>query len=245
MRIVLVVPAYNSMKYIEQCMESVLNQSYDDYYVHAYDNESTDGTYEYLLELEKQHDHLKVSQLPNIHPNSYREAFDAGFENTDADCLTFVSTDDYLDKDYVAKCMKIMSHDPERIKCMQSGIVGIQNNMQVNKQIHLYKSMSEFKQQCMTRSPVNTPTVVYNTSIYPQIQAAREAHSDAGLMDVGVGDYDMWCGLADRGIFIYPVDACLGYYYRWHAEQCTWQVHQYTTNYDEIVRSYWKKKWTL
>ncbi len=105
--------------------------------------------------------------------------------------------------------------------------------------------MNEFKQQCMTRSPVNTPTVVYSTSIYPEIQAAREAHSDAGLMDVGVGDYDMWCGLADRGIFIYPVDACLGYYYRWHAEQCTWQVHQYTTNYDEIVRSYWKKKWTL
>jgi glycosyltransferase involved in cell wall biosynthesis len=245
MKITIVVPAFNSMKYIEDCMNSVLNQTYENYDIHAYDNESTDETYEYLLELEKNHDNLKVAQLSNIHPNSYREAFDAGFENSDADYITFVSTDDYLEPDYIANCMRILAHDPDRIKCMQSGIIGVQNGNRVNQQIHKYKSMHEFKIQCMTRSPVNTPTVVYQRSLYPLIVESREAHKEADLLDAGAGDYDMWCGLAERGVFIYPVSKCLGYYYRWHSEQCTWRVHQYTTNYDEIVRTYWKKKWTL
>ena len=38
MKITIAVPCYNSMKYLEQCIASVLNQDYDDYVVWAYDN---------------------------------------------------------------------------------------------------------------------------------------------------------------------------------------------------------------
>ena len=53
MKITIVVPCYNSMKYLEQSIISVLEQDYEECIICAYDNESTDGTYEYLLELEK------------------------------------------------------------------------------------------------------------------------------------------------------------------------------------------------
>tara|TARA_R110000824_G_scaffold109740_3_gene257548 strand:+ start:8221 stop:8922 length:702 start_codon:yes stop_codon:yes gene_type:complete len=233
------------MNFIEQCVSSVLDQDYEDFEIHAYDNESTDGTYEYLLQLQVEHSKVTVQQLPNIHPNSYREAFDAGFENSNGQYLTFVSTDDFLAPDYISNCMRIFKHDPKKIKCIQSGITGVRDNLESGNQIHYYKSMNDFKQQCMLRSPVNTPTVVYNTDLYSLIQDSREYHQDNNVLDVGVGDYDMWCGLAERNIFIYPVKRCLGYYYRWHPGQCTWQVHNYAENYDNLIKDYWRKKWNL
>ena len=72
------------------------------------------------------------------------------------------------------------------------------------------------------------------------------AHRHHDIKEGGAGDYDTFCNFADNGVFIYPVTACLGYYYRWHPDQCTWRVHEKkkTVNYDKIIQEYWKNKWT-
>lgn len=74
-----------------------------------------------------------------------------------------------------------------------------------------------------------------------------QAHEHNEIKEAGAGDYDIFCGFADNGVFIYPVNTCLGYYYRWHPKQCTWDVHEQkkTIDYDKIIRDYWKNKWTL
>ena len=246
MRITVVVPCYNSMKYVAECLDSVLNQDYDDYVVWAYDNESTDGTYEYLLERAKEHERLKVRQVPNVYKNGYREALEHVFENGDNDYIAFIASDDYIAHNYISKCMKIISHDPEKIKCIQSGIIGVQDGHRTGEQIHYYKSLNEFKQQCMVRSPVNTPTVIFHKSLWPIFQHTPALNSQK-LPIAGSEDYDQYCNLADNGVFIYPVNACLGYFYRWHEDQSTWKVHQDPNlkKYDQVIQEYWKKKWTL
>jgi len=246
MKLTVVVPCYNSMKYLEQCIRSVLEQDYDDYVVWAYDNESTDGTYEYLLDLEKKHEKLKVFQVPNIYLNGYREAMEHVFENAENDYITFIGSDDFIAPEYISKCMKIISHNPEKIKCIQSGIIGIKNGVKVNEQVHFYRSINEFKKLCMERSPVNTPTVVFHKSLWPIFQC-RPALTSNNLPIGGPEDYDQYCNLADNDIFIYPVNTCLGYFYRWHPEQHTWKVHQSSLlkQYENIIQDYWKKKWTL
>jgi len=246
MKITVVVPCYNSMKYLKECISSVLSQDYDNYDIWAYDNESTDGTYEYLLELEKEHSKLKVFQLPNIYPNGYGEAQEHVAENLKSDYVTFVGSDDIIDSSYVSKCIKIISHDPENIKCIQSGIIGIQNGVEVMRQAHSYKDLQEFKRKCIHQSPINTPTVVWHKSLLRYIRV-HEAHDNAKITCIGAGDYDTYCHMADQGIFIYPVPAYLGYRYRWHDDQATWKVHKNKkdVDYDKIIQKYWKKKWTL
>ena len=234
------------MKFLEECINSVLAQDYDDCDVWAYDNESTDGTYEYLLELEKKHTKLKVFQVPNIYPNGYGEAQEHVIKNLESDYVTFVGSDDIIDSNYISKCMKIFSHDPEKIKCIQSGIIGIQNGVEVMRQTHSYKNLQDFKQECTRLSPVNTPTVVWHKSLVHSLRV-HEAHAASGLSCIGGGDYDTYCHIADLGIFIYPIPNCLGYYYRWHEDQATWKVHKSKkdVDYDKIIREYWKNKWTL
>jgi len=246
MKITVVVPCYNSMKYLEQCITSVLEQDYEDYDIWAYDNESTDGTYEYLLELEKKHQKLTVFRVPNIYPNGYGEAQEHVIANIESDYITFIGSDDFIESNYISNCMKVIAHNPKRIKCIQSAIKGFMNGQVTSQQSHFYKSLKEFKEQCLNRSPVNTPTIVWHKSVIPFLRV-HEAHEAAAHTCIGAGDYDTYCYLADKGIFIYPVPNCLGYNYRWHDGQCTWKVHESKKliDYDKIIQDYWRKKWTL
>ena len=137
MKIAVVIPCYNSIKYLDECVQSALQQDYENYEIHAYDNGSTDGTLERLRELEKVYELITAHEVPNIYENSYREAVDHSFQNIDTDYITFLSTDDYIGPLYLSKCMEIISHDPKKIKCIQSGIIGVnEQGLEINRQIH-------------------------------------------------------------------------------------------------------------
>ena len=244
-RVAVIIPCYNSMEFIDECIRSVVDQDYENIKIYAYDNESTDNTYEYLVDLAKNGIPMDVFKIKNIYPNSYREAFDHAFRTIDADYFTFIASDDYVSEEYISNCMDIILHDPEKIKCIQSPIIGIQNGIRVNDLKHSYKGLKDFKKQCMVRSPVCTPTVIYHRSVYDFLR--MQAHDNSNISPAGAADYDMFCSLADNGILIYPVPHHLGYYYRWHGKQCTWSVHEKKkeVDYDKIVQEYWKNKWQI
>jgi len=246
-KITILLPCYNSIQFLKQCVESALAQDYENYDIHAYDNGSVDGSLEYLREMEQDNEIITLHEVPNIYKNSFREAVDHAFQNVNTDYITFLSADDFLDSTYLSNCMRIVSHDPKKIRCMQSPIVGVPNG---ELQLHSYKNINEFKELCMKRSPVISPTVVYNKNLYPLMNWSPHggpAHRMHDIQEAGAGDYDTFCNFADNGVFIYPVPKFLGYYYRWHENQCTWNVieEKKKTDYDKIIQEYWKKKWTL
>mgnify|MGYP003136112568 CR=1 FL=1 len=249
-KITILLPCLNSIEFLPDSVDSALRQTYENYDIHAYDNGSTDGSLEYLRKIESQHDNFVVHELPNIYKNSFREAVDHSFQNIDTDYITFLCADDYLDAEYLSNCMKIISHNPDKIRCIQSQIVGVHNGIKHPPEGHQYKSIKEFKELCMIRSPVMSPSVVYNKNLYPLMNWSPyggPAHRDSDIREAGAGDYDTFCNFADNGVFIYPVPKFLGYYYRWHENQCTWSVieEKKSTNYDEIIQNYWRKKWEM
>ena len=245
MKVALVIPSYNSSKFLSNCVQSAAAQSYDNLKIYIYDNNSTDGSYEMANNLASQSDIIDVVQVENIYKNSYREAFDHSFQNLDFDYITFLAADDYISKKYISSYMSIISKSSNKIKCIQSYAQGVLNNRVVEKLSNDYKSLNSFKQLCLSKSPVVTPTVMYHKSIYEFL--TPKAHLDNSVEFAGAEDYDMYCNLADKKIFIYPVPKMLGYYYRWHDNQSTWQVSKNKKNldYDKMIQEYWSKKWQV
>ena len=242
-KITVVVPTFNSKNYITQCVQSVLSQDFPEMEIWACDNESTDGTYEYLKSLNDKR--LQVFSLKNIYPNGYREAIEFVFQNTKTEWITFICSDDFIQSNYISNCMHILEKKPE-IKCMQSPIRYVQNN-QITETIatHFYRGLDDFKRQCLTRSPVNNPSVIYHKSLWSLLEGEREAHKANNLPDKGAGDYDTFCKFADNNVYIYPVKMFLGYFYRFHPKQMTWIVHKQGINYDKMIQDYWRKKWKI
>ena len=242
MKISIIIPCYNSIKFIDRCISSILMQDYDHFDVHIYDNKSTDGTYEHLLKNYSTYTNVNIHSIDNIYPNSYREAFEHAFENIKSEYLTFIASDDYVSKEYISNCMKILLSKPNKIKCIQSPLVCVSSDSRINILKHSYKSLDEFKKQCLIHSPVTTPSVVYHRSIYDKL--IMTAHIENKIQCSGAEDYDMFCNLADNNIFIYPIPFHLGYYYCWHTDQSTWKVQKSEVDYDKIIQNYWKKRWT-
>jgi len=241
-KVSIIIPCYNSEKWIEECVMSTLSQTYENVEVIVVDNESTDASVEIVKKIRERYPGLIFSTAANIYPNCWDEAREEGFKLMTGDYVLIMGSDDFLDEKFIENCVKIFKQAPEKIKALQSPAKGIsiKNGIQVftGELKHLYRSKQEFKDLCLQKSPVNTPTVIYNTELYKQglLKADPEKYG-------GAADYDLYCKLIDNDIFIYPSPVWLGFYYRWHEEQATWKVHKEGKNYDIMIQEHWRKKW--
>jgi len=239
-KVTIIVPCYNSQKWIHQCLVSALSQTWKNLEVIFVDNESTDDSVSVASRVMFEYPNLIMAKAENVYPNCWDEAKQVGLEMMSGDYVLVMGSDDYLHPKYIENCMRVFSFAPEKILALQSPIRGVQGDSKfVSNEIkHHYKSIEEFKNQCLERCPVNTPTVMYNRALYDQglLQAQPEKYG-------GAADYDLYCKLADNGVMIYPAPNWLGFFYRWHPEQATWKVQQEDKNYDKMIQDYWREKW--
>ena len=155
------------------------------------------------------------------------------------DYMMVLGADDFIEKDFVENCVNILDKGQCKIRSLQSPILGIDEHGAIlQKNNHSYNSLQEFKDLCLKMCPVNSPSVVYDANLYKEgmFKSYPEKYG-------GAADYDLYCRLADNGIFIYSFPSWLGYYYRWHPGQATWKVQREGKNYDKMIQEYWREKW--
>jgi len=242
-KISIIIPCYNAEKWIELCVMSALSQDYKNKEVVAIDNESIDSTFDILKKIKDKHPELILGSAKNIYPNCWDEARFKGFEIATGKYFFTLASDDFIKEDYVSKYMDNIAsiRDSGKFLVFQSPIVGIKGeNIEevVNFIGYKYKTLQEFKEYSLQRCPVVSPTVVFDRELY-----------DSGVLVTspekygGAADYDLYCNLADKNIFIYPIETWLGYIYRWHPEQATWNVQKEGVGYDSMIQDYWGEKW--
>ena len=240
-KVSIIVPLYNCEKYIEECIDSIYAQTYKNIEVICIDNESTDSSYEAIKKLkEEKYSDLIIGSAPNIYPLCWEESRDKGLEIMSGEYCMVMASDDYLEKQFIEKYINIFSKSPNKILALQSGIMGIQNGKNVGVVKYYYKNLDEMKRELLKKCVVNTPTVMYNKRLYETglLKTRPDLYS-------GAADYDMYFNLVNADVMIYPVPDWLGYYYRWHENQATWQMHKSSVRYDLLIQEKWKNKWKL
>ena len=239
LKVSILIPCYNAEAWIEKCVLSALNQTYENAEVILVDNESTDKSLEVVEKIQEQYPQLVVSTAPNLYRYSWDEPVTEGLKLCTGDYITILGADDYITPDYIANVVEYISKAPDKILAFQSPIHGIQGKEETfrGEVAHRYKSLTEFKDLLFQKSPVNTPTMVYSRKLYSKNLLRWDPQY------LGAADYNLYFRLADQNIFIFPADRWLGYKYRWHPGQATWGMHKETTNYDDTIRGYWRGAW--
>ncbi|MBZ7967953.1 glycosyltransferase family 2 protein, partial [Campylobacter sp. RM9756] len=95
-KVSVVIPSLNSIKYIHECVDSVLNQTLKDIEIICVDAGSTDGTLEILRGYEKKDKRLKVILSDK---KSYGYQMNLGIREAKGEYLGIVESDDYIRKD--------------------------------------------------------------------------------------------------------------------------------------------------
>lgn len=110
-----ILPIYNVENLLEECVESVRSQTYSNLEIILVDDGSPDNAGKMCDEFAKQDSRIKVVHKKNAGLNMARKS---GFEVSTGDWITFVDSDDVIDKHYVEYLMEgVKRHQTEMAIC--------------------------------------------------------------------------------------------------------------------------------
>lgn len=96
-KVSIIVPVYNTEKYLVKCLESLVNQTLKDIEIILIDDGSTDRSYEIMSSYAKRYEHIIILQQENSKQGAARNR---GLEIATGEFVTFVDSDDWIDLDY-------------------------------------------------------------------------------------------------------------------------------------------------
>ena len=101
----IIVPVFNSEKYLKKCIESVKNQEFKDWELILIDDGSTDDSFRICKEYTSD-PRIKVKHIDN---NGVSNARNEGLKLVSGDYVFFLDSDDYIDKNCLNWCAKIIN----------------------------------------------------------------------------------------------------------------------------------------
>ena len=90
-KVSIIIPVYNAEKYIERCLESILNSGVTDYEIICIDDGSTDDSLQLLREYEKKYEQILVLTQKNSHAGIARNH---GMQYARGEFIHFMDADD-------------------------------------------------------------------------------------------------------------------------------------------------------
>lgn len=123
MLISIIVPVYNVERYLRECIDSLINQTYKKIEIIIVDDGSTDNSGKICDEYEKKNKNIKVIHKKN---EGLGFARNTGLEYVNGEYVTFVDSDDYVDNNFIEELYKNII--TKNIDICKSGFKRIDNN---------------------------------------------------------------------------------------------------------------------
>lgn len=111
----IIVPVYNVEKYIDQCVESIINQTYENIEILLINDGSTDNSYE-LCELWGKKD-LRIRIINKVN-EGLAETRNLGVKEAKGNWIAFVDSDDWIDEKYIEEMLnKAIDENADLVVC--------------------------------------------------------------------------------------------------------------------------------
>lgn len=109
-----IVPIYNSEKYLDNTIKSIINQTYKNLEIILVDDGSTDKSYEICKKYQKKDNRIKLFHQKN---KGVSFARNIGIENSNGEFLTFMDSDDLIDKKMYEKLFNAFDNNLDYVFC--------------------------------------------------------------------------------------------------------------------------------
>lgn len=150
----IIVPVYNTEKYLLECIDSILEQSFKDFELILVDDGSSDNSLSICRNASLQDSRIKVIGKENGGVSSARNI---GIESAVGKFITFIDSDDLVDREYLDKMISQIADD---IVLIQSGLYFFDNS-----------SSNQIGQEILTNSffDGDKPYDCYRLAVFPLI----------------------------------------------------------------------------
>ena len=118
MKLSIVIPVYNTEKYLEKCLASCVNQEVEraDYEIVVVDDGTKDNAMEIARRFQDNYSNIKIYSQENVGLSAARNM---GLSHCSGDYVWFVDSDDYIDKESLSLIFNKIEENPDII-CIQA-----------------------------------------------------------------------------------------------------------------------------
>lgn len=181
-KISIVIPVYNTEKYIERCIESVLQQKYENKEIIVVNDGSTDKTEEKINKYKEQIKYIKKAN------GGLSDARNVGIANATGKYIMFIDSDDYIEEDLLSKLKPYIDKNIEMIKYKARKVTedGKEIQLMEGPTFDTIKGEEAFSKMCFDDQLMETACIyLYKTELIKQngFQFRKGLyHEDFGLI---------------------------------------------------------------
>ncbi|MRN38367.1 glycosyltransferase family 2 protein [Neisseria sp. N95_16] len=190
----IIIPCYNTAAYVRETLESVYNQTYQNFEIIAIDDGSTDNTLEILHECAVTEPRLKVMSQENTYVVKARMN---AIQQATGNYLVCLDSDDKLDETYLEKTINIAEKSPD--------IAVVYSNL------YLFGKKNKIGQL----KQITTEQLLLNHGMYISALIKKSAFDAVNGFDISLTHYEDWelfISIAKSGGEIKFIDEPLFYY---------------------------------
>ncbi len=107
-RVSIIIPVFNGEKYLVRCLDSVVDQTYGNIEIILVDDGSSDDSVNICERYASSDDRILFIRKDNSGVSDTRNT---GISHANGEFIIFIDCDDYVEKDYVAHLVSLMSDD--------------------------------------------------------------------------------------------------------------------------------------
>ncbi len=181
-KISIVIPCYNSVRFIEETIRSILQQDYPSLQCIVIDGGSNDGTLDILKKYEGRIKWISEKD------KGQSDAINKGLRLAEGDIVTYICADDFYEKDSLRKVADFFMNNPGRKWVYGKCRIVDENGVEIRKLITWYKNLWQ-------RRYSYTRLLIMDFMAQPAVFWRRELTEEIGLFDVNAQlamEYDYW-----------------------------------------------------
>ena len=223
-----IVPSYNHEKYIVECIESIVNQTYKNIELIVIDDCSTDDSVSIIKKLSEKHKFIFIQHKENKGLSFTRNE---GLEIATGKYSCGCASDDYYVLEKIEKQVYYMEKHPQYMISYSDRIKVYENGIQRRLSNKYYRSGNLFEDMLMGKLFIAPQTVMYRSEVFNEV----------GPYDISlaVEDYDMYLRIAKKFEIGYLGEYLC--YYRSHKGNTVNNIEKMESETEKILNK-WKNE---
>ena len=202
----IVIPVYNTRRYLDETIGSVLQQSYTNWELILVDDGSTDGSVDLIKSYCERDARIRLVEQPNAGQGAARNN---GIRQASGELIAFLDSDDFWHPDKLQIQLAEKQQHQVAFQYANGYLMYEQENNRLESYNWIYGAFegSAFFNELFIKCMVNTDTVLMDKSIFDQV-----GYFDTDHELRGTEDFDLWLRIARAGYKIYGSQERLAYY---------------------------------
>lgn len=115
-----IVPIYNTEKYLNKCISSIINQTYRNLEIILVEDGSTDDSYNICKSYQKKDNRIKLIHISN---GGVSNARNIGIQHCNGEYISFVDSDDFIDETYIEYLYMLINKYKTKMSIAQHRII--------------------------------------------------------------------------------------------------------------------------